>query len=72
MRQQEQVHRKELKNLMRSQRREGVNMEYLKNVVLQYMQYRPAAHSNEQKGLAPVIFMLLQVGGWSGAAMVVT
>jgi hypothetical protein len=44
---------------MRGQKREGVNMEYLKNVVMQYMVKRDT-HSTDQKGLAPVIFMMLQ------------
>jgi hypothetical protein len=59
MKQQEMVHRKELKLLMRGNKREGVNMEYLKNVVMQYMMKRDT-HSTEQKGLAPVIFTMLQ------------
>jgi hypothetical protein len=48
----------EMTALMRTQRRNGVNMEYLKNVVVQYMSFRPG--SSHQKRLVPVISTLLQ------------
>lgn len=48
----------ELTALMQTQRRDGVNMEYLKNVVVQYMSFRPG--SSQQSRLVPVLTTLLQ------------
>lgn len=48
----------ELTAMMQTQRREGVNMEYLKNVVVQYMSFRPG--SSQQARLVPVLTTLLQ------------
>lgn len=48
----------ELTALLQTQRREGVNMEYLKNVVVQYMSFRPG--SSQQTRLIPVLTTLLQ------------
>lgn len=48
----------ELTALLQTQRREGVNMEYLKNVVVQYMSFRPG--SSQQTRLVPVLTTLLQ------------
>lgn len=48
----------ELTTMMQTQRREGVNMEYLKNVVVQYMSFRPG--SSQQARLVPVLTTLLQ------------
>lgn len=53
-----QLHDHELTALMQTQRREGVNMEYLKNVVVQYMSFRPG--SSQQSRLIPVLSTLLQ------------
>lgn len=53
-----QQHDHELTALMQTQRREGVNMEYLKNVVVQYMSFRPG--SSQQSRLIPVLSTLLQ------------
>lgn len=53
-----QRHDSELTALMQTQRREGVNMEYLKNVVVQYMSFRPG--SSQQSRLIPVLSTLLQ------------
>lgn len=53
-----QQHDHELTALMQTQRREGVNMEYLKNVVVQYMSFRPG--SSQQSRLVPVLSTLLQ------------
>ena len=55
----EQQRRKEMRQLCLMQRREGVNMEYLKNVVVQYMSFRPAAWTSEQKTLVPVLYQML-------------
>jgi hypothetical protein len=44
--------------LRRHAKREGVNMDYLKNVVLQYMSF--PVSSPERTSLVPVIAMLLQ------------
>ncbi len=44
--------------LVRTERREGVNMEYLKNVVVQYMSFSPG--SSQQMKLIPVLSTLLQ------------
>lgn len=52
------AHESELTALMQTQRREGVNMEYLKNVVVQYMSFRPG--SSQQARLVPVLSTLLQ------------
>ncbi|KAF0685849.1 Aste57867_22324 [Aphanomyces stellatus] len=48
----------DIAHLVRTERREGVNMEYLKNVVVQYMSFRPG--SSQQQKLMPVLSMLLQ------------
>lgn len=48
----------ELKAMLQNQRRDGVNMEYLKNVVVQYMSFRPG--TSEQARLVPVLTTLLQ------------
>ncbi|KAG7401120.1 hypothetical protein PHYBOEH_003003 [Phytophthora boehmeriae] len=51
-------HAEELTALLQNQRRDGVNMEYLKNVVVQYMSFRPG--SSQQARLVPVLTTLLQ------------
>lgn len=51
-------HGEELHALMQTQRREGVNMEYLKNVIVQYMSFKHG--SSQQLRLVPVISTLLQ------------
>uniref|UniRef100_M4BZL2 GRIP domain-containing protein n=1 Tax=Hyaloperonospora arabidopsidis (strain Emoy2) TaxID=559515 RepID=M4BZL2_HYAAE len=51
-------HAEELTAMLQNQRRDGVNMEYLKNVVVQYMSFRPG--SSEQARLIPVLSTLLQ------------
>ncbi|CAI5742664.1 unnamed protein product [Hyaloperonospora brassicae] len=51
-------HTEELTAMLQNQRRDGVNMEYLKNVVVQYMSFRPG--SSEQARLVPVLSTLLQ------------
>ncbi|KAF0738227.1 hypothetical protein AaE_008883 [Aphanomyces astaci] len=48
----------DIAHLVRTERREGVNMEYLKNVVVQFMSFRPG--SSQQLKLIPVLSMLLQ------------
>jgi hypothetical protein len=48
----------EVSELRRTTRREGVNMDYLKNIVLQYMSF--PMQSPERISLVPVIAMLLQ------------
>ncbi|KDO34173.1 hypothetical protein SPRG_19023 [Saprolegnia parasitica CBS 223.65] len=48
----------EIAVLVRTERREGVNMEYLKNVVVQFMSFRPG--SSQQAKLIPVLSTLLQ------------
>ncbi|ETW05612.1 hypothetical protein, variant [Aphanomyces invadans] len=48
----------DIAHLVRTERREGVNMEYLKNVVVQYMSFRPG--SSQQLKLIPVLSTLLQ------------
>jgi hypothetical protein len=48
----------EVAELRRTNRREGVNMDYLKHVVLQYMSF--SQRSTERRTLVPVIAMLLQ------------
>lgn len=48
----------EVSELRRVKRREGINLDYLKNVVLQYMSFPTA--SPERSSLVPVISMLLQ------------
>ena len=53
MKKTEDLHRKELRKLMRTSRREGVNMEYLKNVVHQYMHHRQVTH--EKRNLRTVL-----------------
>nr|CCA27084.1 conserved hypothetical protein [Albugo laibachii Nc14] len=49
---------KELARMMQNQRRDGVNMEYLKNIIVQYITFRPG--SSQQRRLLPVISTLLQ------------
>lgn len=49
---------KELTRLTQNQRRDGVNMEYLKNIIVQYITFRPG--SSQQRRLLPVISTLLQ------------
>lgn len=44
--------------LKRVAKREGVNMDYLKNIVLQYMSFPPS--SPERNSLVPVLALLLQ------------
>ncbi|KAH7470632.1 uncharacterized protein KRP23_9926 [Phytophthora ramorum] len=51
-------HAEELTAMLQNQRRDGVNMEYLKNVVVQYMSFRPG--SSQQARLVPVLTTLLQ------------
>ncbi|RLN53955.1 hypothetical protein BBJ28_00018965 [Nothophytophthora sp. Chile5] len=51
-------HAEELTAMLQTQRRDGVNMEYLKNVVVQYMSFRPG--SSQQARLVPVLTTLLQ------------
>ncbi|KAJ0395607.1 hypothetical protein P43SY_006108 [Pythium insidiosum] len=51
-------HSEEVAELMQSQRREGVNLEYLKNVIVQYMTFKPG--SSQQLRLVPVITTLLE------------
>ncbi|KAF4321360.1 hypothetical protein BBO99_00004760 [Phytophthora kernoviae] len=51
-------HAEELTAMLQNQRRDGVNMEYLKNVVVQYMSFRPG--SSQQARLIPVLTTLLQ------------
>ncbi|TMW63840.1 hypothetical protein Poli38472_002781 [Pythium oligandrum] len=51
-------HGEELAAMVQTQRREGVNMEYLKNVIVQYMSFTPG--SSQQTRLVPVITTLLQ------------
>ncbi|KAF1332612.1 Grip and coiled-coil domain-containing protein 2, partial [Globisporangium splendens] len=58
LQEEKQNHDQELTALMQTQRREGVNMEYLKNVVVQYMSFRPG--SSQQARLVPVLSTLLQ------------
>uniref|UniRef100_K3X6M5 GRIP domain-containing protein n=1 Tax=Globisporangium ultimum (strain ATCC 200006 / CBS 805.95 / DAOM BR144) TaxID=431595 RepID=K3X6M5_GLOUD len=58
LQEEKQNHDQELTALMQTQRREGVNMEYLKNVVVQYMSFRPG--SSQQERLVPVLSTLLQ------------
>lgn len=58
LQEEKQNHDHELTALMQTQRREGVNMEYLKNVVVQYMSFRPG--SSQQARLVPVLSTLLQ------------
>ena len=48
----------EVVELRRTTRRESVNMDYLKNIVVQYMSFPP--QSPEKVSLVPVIAMLLQ------------
>lgn len=48
----------EVADLRRVAKREGVNMDYLKNVVLQYMTFPPS--SAERNALVPVLALLLQ------------
>jgi chromosome segregation ATPase len=48
----------EVTDLRRAHMREGINMDYLKNIVVQYMSF-PVA-SSERMSLIPVIAMLLQ------------
>jgi hypothetical protein len=48
----------EVSELRRHTKREGVNMDYLKNVVLQYMSF--PVQAPERASLVPVIAMLLQ------------
>ncbi|KAI9920672.1 hypothetical protein PsorP6_001631 [Peronosclerospora sorghi] len=48
----------ELQALLQNQRRDGVNMEYLKNVVVQYLAFPPG--SSQQARLVPVLATLLQ------------
>lgn len=48
----------EVADLRRVTKREGVNMDYLKNVVLQYMSFPAAAP--EKNALVPVLALLLQ------------
>ncbi|TYZ57639.1 hypothetical protein PybrP1_003391 [[Pythium] brassicae (nom. inval.)] len=58
LQEEKQRHDGELTALMQTQRREGVNMEYLKNVVVQYMSFRPG--SSQQSRLVPVLSTLLE------------
>lgn len=58
LRAEKQSQTQELTALLQTQRREGVNMEYLKNVVVQYMSFRPG--SSQQTRLIPVLTTLLQ------------
>ncbi|CAH0482270.1 unnamed protein product [Peronospora belbahrii] len=51
-------HAEELTAMLQNQRRDGVNMEYLKNVVVQYMSFPPG--SSQQARLVPVLSTLLQ------------
>ncbi|CAH0485340.1 unnamed protein product [Peronospora farinosa] len=51
-------HAEELNAMLQDQRRDGVNMEYLKNVVVQYMSFQPG--SSQQERLIPVLSTLLQ------------
>ncbi|TDH70798.1 hypothetical protein CCR75_001148 [Bremia lactucae] len=51
-------HAEELTAMLQHQRRDGVNMEYLKNVVVQYMSFRPG--TSQQARLVPVLSTLLQ------------
>ena len=48
----------EVTDLRRVSRREGVNMDYVKNVILQFMTF--PIHAPERQSLVPVIGMLLQ------------
>jgi len=48
----------EAAELRRTQQREGINMDYLKNIVVQYMTF--PMQSSEKLSLVPVIAMLLQ------------
>ncbi|OQS01470.1 hypothetical protein ACHHYP_00746 [Achlya hypogyna] len=58
LRAQSKVMEDEIAVLLRTERREGVNMEYLKNVVVQFMSFRPG--SSQQMKLIPVLSTLLQ------------
>jgi len=51
----------EVSELRRHTKREGVNLDYLKNVVLQYMSF--PVQAPERVSLVPVIAMLLQFNG---------
>ena len=48
----------EVQGLRKVSRREGVNMDYLKNVVIQYISM--PLHAPERSSLVPVLAMLLQ------------
>jgi hypothetical protein len=54
---QEVVLKGEIRRLESCEEREGVNLEYLKNIVVQYMAF--TANSTERKALVPVIARLL-------------
>ncbi|OWZ19050.1 hypothetical protein PHMEG_0006762 [Phytophthora megakarya] len=58
LREDKRRHTEELTAMLQNQRRDGVNMEYLKNVVVQYMSFRPG--SSQQARLVPVLTTLLQ------------
>ncbi|KAF1783972.1 GRIP protein [Phytophthora cactorum] len=58
LREDKRRHAEELTAMLQNQRRDGVNMEYLKNVVVQYMSFRPG--SSQQARLVPVLTTLLQ------------
>eukprot|EP00644_Phytophthora_capsici_P010977 jgi/Phyca11/504809/fgenesh2_kg.PHYCAscaffold_9_\ len=58
LREDKRSHAEELTAMIQNQRRDGVNMEYLKNVVVQYMSFRPG--SSQQARLVPVLTTLLQ------------
>jgi chromosome segregation ATPase len=58
LREDKRRHAEELTAMLQNQRRDGVNMEYLKNVVVQYMSFRPG--SSQQSRLVPVLTTLLQ------------
>jgi hypothetical protein len=48
----------QITDLRRVSKREGVNMDYLKNIILQYLSFPPA--SPERNSLLPVLALLLQ------------
>jgi len=49
---------KEVVDLRRTHKRDGINMDYLKNIVIQYMTF--PVNSSEKMSLVPVLAMLLQ------------
>jgi len=53
---QEQVLKQEIRDLQRAQKRESTNPEYLKNVIVKYLEF-----DDQQEKLLPVISTLLQL-----------